>query len=147
MKIAVGSDHRGYPLKEELKRFLKDSNYEVIDQGTFSEESADYPIYAAKVARLVSKGEADKGVLCCGSGIGVSIAANKIKGVRAALVRTAEDAEITVKHNNSNVICLGRDRTSPEEAIKILKAFLDAEFEGGRHARRVEQISKLEEEK
>lgn len=117
-----------------------------MDEGTYSEESSDYPLSSAKVARKVAGGIADKGVLFCGSGIGVCIAANKVQGIRAALVREPEDAKVTVMHNNANIICLGRDRTSPDEAEQIVVAFLGAVFEGGRHQRRVDQISSLEKE-
>ncbi|MDD4124977.1 MAG: ribose 5-phosphate isomerase B, partial [Eubacteriales bacterium] len=107
MKIAIGSDHGGFALKTQLVDYLKNKNYEVSDEGTYSEESCDYPVFAKKAARKAASGECDFGVLVCTSGIGMSIAANKVKGARAALIRDAFDAEMSRRHNDANVICFG----------------------------------------
>ncbi len=144
MKVSLGSDHRGYELKEQLKKFLSEAGYEVNDEGTSSSSSADYPVYAEKVALRVSSGKSDKGILLCGSGFGMCMAANKVRGIRAAAVLRPEDAALTVRHNNTNILCLGADSVSFKEASSAAEKFLGAEFEGGRHARRVNQIKELE---
>ncbi len=146
MKIAVASDHAGYRLKEYIKEFLKREGYQVLDLGTNSPESVDYPDYAAKLAELVSKSRVDRGILICGTGIGMSIVANKFPGVRAALCWSEETAALSRRHNNANVLCLGGRVLKPEEAVRILKVWLSTEFEGGRHLRRIEKIRKIEEE-
>ena len=137
MKIAIGADHGGFALKTQLIEYLKNKNYELSDEGTYSVESCDYPVFAKKVAGKVASGECDLGVLVCTSGIGMSIAANKVKGARAALVRDASDAEMSRRHNNANVICFGAKATSFEKAAECLDIFLNTKFDGGRHIRRV----------
>jgi ribose 5-phosphate isomerase B len=139
MKIAIGCDHRGFKLKEFLKEKLRE-DFEVLDFGTFSEESTHYPIYAKKVALAVSKKEADFGVLICATGIGMSIAANKIRGVRAAHVCSDELVELSRRHNNANIICFGSIYTDEETALRWVKNFISTPFEGGRHSMRVDMI-------
>lgn len=139
-KIAIGSDHAGFALKNTLAEWLSEQGYLINDCGTFSEASCDYPDYAKCVARAVSTQQARFGVLVCGSGIGVSIVANKIRRVRAALVQNVEQAKLSRQHNDANVLCLGARFTSPELAKEILQAWLAADFEGGRHAKRVDKI-------
>ncbi len=142
--IAIGSDHAGFLLKNEIIEYLKSKNLEVIDCGTYSTESCDYPDYAKLVAEKVSAKEADAGILLCGTGIGVSIAANKVKGVRAALVWNSETAALAKQHNDANIICIGARFVASFYAKKIIDAYLNAEFEKGNHLRRVEKISKIE---
>lgn len=144
MKIALGSDHRGYRHKSLLFDTLRDRGLEVEDFGCSGEDSADYPDAALAVACAVGAGEAEAGVLICGSGIGMSIAANKVKGVLASLCFTVEQAETTRRHNNSNVLCLSGDAMDPETALVIFDAWLAADFEGGRHGRRVDKIISFE---
>lgn len=149
MKIAIGSDHGGYKLKEFLKKELA-ANYEVVDYGTENEESADYPIFASRVGAAVAGNQCDYGIAICTSGIGVSISANKVQGVRAALVCEPKRAEMARRHNNANVICFGQDYIDNETALKATKIFLSTEFEGDkpgqeRHRRRVEEIAQIEE--
>jgi ribose 5-phosphate isomerase B len=146
MKVAVGSDHAGYTLKQRLVEKLKSSGHQVEDVGTFSEESTDYPDYAAAVGRKVAAGDADKGLLVCSSGVGMSIAANKVRGVRAALGVSADEVSYTRRHNDANVLAIGAKYTEPELAETLVDTFLATEFEGGRHTRRVEKIQKLEQE-
>ncbi len=145
MKIAIGSDHRGFQLKRGLKNLLNKIGHETEDMGPDTEDSVDYPIYAKKVADSVSSGKTVKGIVICGSGIGASIASNKVKGIRATLSRSINDAQMGVRHNNANILCLGADVTSGKKAAKIVREFLKAEFEGGRHQRRVDIITKIEE--
>lgn len=144
MKIAIGSDHAGFEDKEKIKRQLDEMGVEYEDVGTNSAESVDYPIYAQKVAEKVSKGEAEQGILVCGSGNGMQIAANKIHGIRAALAWNEETARLARQHNDANVLSVPARMISPEEVSKVIKSFLEADFEGGRHARRVNEISELE---
>ena len=139
MKIAVASDHGGYKLKEYLKKYLEEKGEEVIDLGTDSEESVDYPVYGKACGEAVVSGKADRGIVCC-TGIGISIAANKVKGVRCALCTDVHMAEMSRKHNNANVLALGGRTTSDEDARKITEAWLDTGFEGGRHQRRVNML-------
>jgi ribose 5-phosphate isomerase B len=142
MKIAIGSDHRGYPLKEELKKFFNDDKIGFTDFGTDSEASVDYPDFAKLVGNAVLSDECKYGVLICGSGIGVSIAANKVKGIRAVNANNNNLAEMARKHNDANVICFGSDFIDIEKAKRFFEIFINTEFEGGeRHNRR---ISKLE---
>jgi ribose 5-phosphate isomerase B len=142
MKIAIGSDHRGYSLKEELKKYFTENGIDFTDFGTDSDASTDYPDYAKLVGNAVAGGNFDYGVLMCGSGIGVSIAANKVKGIRAVNANNNNLAEMARKHNNANVICFGADFIDAEKAIRFFEIFTGTEFEGGeRHNRR---ISKLE---
>ena len=140
MKIALGSDHRGYPHKTLFLETLRSRGLEAEDLGCSSVNSADYPDPAIAVGELVAAGKADAGILICGSGIGVSIAANKVRGVRASLCFTPDQARTTRQHNDSNVICLSGDALAPEAALVVVDAWLDAEFEGGRHGRRVDKI-------
>jgi len=144
MKIAIGSDHAGYEDKEKVKKQLEELGYEYEDVGTNSAESVDYPIYAQKVAEKVASGEAEQGLLICGSGNGTQIAANKIHGIRAALAWNEETARLARQHNDANVLSVQARMISPEEVSKVIKSYLEAKFEGGRHARRVEEISQLE---
>jgi ribose 5-phosphate isomerase B len=144
VKIAVGSDHAGYELKELVRPLLEADGHEVVDVGTDSEESTDYPRHAADAARMVAAGEAERAVVVCGSGVGVSIVANKIDGVRAVNAHDAEEAEMSRRHNDANVLALAGRRLSPSEARPIVERFLETEFEGGRHERRVDQISAVE---
>ena len=143
MKLAIASDHGGYALKEQIKAHLaeKDSSIEVMDLGTHSEESVDYPIYGKACGEAVASGEADLGIVCCGTGIGISIAANKVKGIRCGLCTSVEMAHLTKQHNNANIIALGGRTTEPELAFRIVDEWLDTEFEGGRHQRRVDMLN------
>jgi ribose 5-phosphate isomerase B len=144
MKIVIGSDHAGYEDKEKVKRQLDEMGVEYEDVGTNSAESVDYPIYARKVAEKVASGEAEQGILVCGSGNGMQIAANKVHGIRAALAWNEETARLARQHNDANVLSIPARMISPEEVSKIIKSYLEAGFEGGRHARRVDEISEME---
>lgn len=143
MKIGIASDHGGFELKEYLKEYLKKSGIEVSDFGTNSEEPVDYPIYGERCARAVANGEVERGVVCCGTGIGISIAANKVKGIRCALCTDENMARLSRQHNNANMLALGGRTTSNEEAQKILDAWLITEFEGGRHQWRIDMIENI----
>ena len=149
MKIAMGADHAGYALKEILKRKLQEWGHEVQDFGTDSEKSVDYPVYGLPVAESVAQGKADRGVVICGNGLGMSYVANKVPGVRAALATSVLLAIQSRLHSNANVLALGgRPETGgiePEQAIPILEVWLKTEFEGGRHVRRIEEIHQIEE--
>lgn len=140
MKIAIASDHAGFSLKTKVIEHLKKRGIDVLDLGTDSEESVDYPTFGKAGANAVASGKADRGIVICGSGIGISIAANKVKGIRAAVATSAYMAEMSRKHNDANVLALGSRVLSPEEAYPIVDAFLDNEFEGGRHQRRVDLL-------
>ena len=140
MKISVATDHGGVDLRQKVVNFLKAEGHEVYDHGAFDEQSVDYPDYARLVCLDVNSGRADFGVLICKSGIGMSISANKVPGIRAALVGFDEDAAITRRHNNSNVLVLPAKHTSDQQAFHRIKAFLRTDFEGGRHARRVGKL-------
>ncbi len=144
MRIAVGSDHAGFSLKESVRPLLEDAGHEVVDVGPDSDESTDYPRYAAEAARLVAGGEADRAVVVCGSGVGVSIVANKVEGVRAVNAHDADEAEISRRHNDANVLALSGRRLDDAGAREIVERFLGTEFEGGRHGRRVGQIAAVE---
>ena len=144
MKIAVGSDHAGFELKRRVASILEADGHEVIDVGTDSDESTDYPRYAAEAARLVADGGAERAVLACGSGVGVSIVANKVDGVRAVNAHDADEAEMSRRHNDANVLALAGRRLEEDEARAIIERFLATEFEGGRHGRRVDQIAAVE---
>lgn len=139
-QISVGSDHAGFKYKELITRYLESKGITVHDQGAFSEDSVDYPDFAHKVAEDVNSGRSGLGILCCGSGNGVAMAANKHKGIRAALCWQPEIASLAVRHNNANILCLPARFISEDEAQKIVGSFLEATFEGGRHERRVEKI-------
>ena len=144
MKIAVGSDHAGFALKEQVRPLLESAGHEVVDVGTDSEESTDYPRYASQAARMVADGDADRAVLCCGSGVGVSIVANKIDGVRAVNAHDPDEAEMSRRHNDANVLALAGRRLEEGDAAQIVERFLGTDFEGGRHERRVDQITAVE---
>jgi len=143
-KIAIGADHAGFEEKENIKRHLDSLGIEYVDLGTFSDESVDYPDYGEKVGRAVASGEVEQGIVICGSGIGISIAANKIDGVRAALAWNAETAGLARQHNDANVLAIGARTTPKDDIPKIVDAWFSTEFEGGRHARRVDKITALE---
>lgn len=145
MKIAIGSDHAAFRVKEGLKAKIAALGHEVLDLGTKTEESCDYPDFAEAVARSVGEGRADRGVLVCGTGIGMSIAANKVPGVRAALVTDAFTSEMSRKHNDANVFCAGARVLAPEKIGELLELWLRTAFEGGRHERRVEKLRKLDQ--
>ena len=140
MKVSVGSDHAGVELRAKLVDYLQQQGHEVIDHGAYNDKSVDYPDYAQLVCKDVSQKQADFGVLICNSGIGMSISANKVPGIRAALVGFDEDAEITRRHNDSNVLVLPGKHTSDKQACDRVTDFLTTEFEGGRHARRVDKM-------
>lgn len=139
-KIGVGSDHAGVNLKNKIAEFLKEKGYEVTDYGTNSTASCDYPVYAKSVAKSVANGENERGIICCGSGIGVSIAANKVKGVRAVLAHEPYSAMLSRLHNDANVLCLGERITGESLALDIVETWLHSEYEGGRHQRRVDML-------
>ena len=144
MKVVIGADHAGYEDKEEIKKQFDEMGIEYEDVGTNSTESVDYPVYAQKVAEKVANGEAELGILVCGSGNGMQIAANKVHGVRAALAWNEETAALARRHNDANVLSIPARMIPFEEVSKVIKSFLEADFEGGRHARRVDEISVLE---
>jgi ribose 5-phosphate isomerase B len=144
MRIALASDHAGYAEKERLKLILEDLGVEFDDLGTMSEESVDYPDYARKVAEQVAQGKVEQGVLVCGSGTGMAITANKVPGVRAAVAWSEEIARLARQHNNANVLAVGARTTPPDDIPKIVRAWFTTEFEGGRHAVRVEKIAEVE---
>ena len=144
MRIAVGSDHAGYASKEHLKRWLAERGHAIDDVGTYGTAAVDYPDFAAQVGRRVASGEARLGLLICGSGIGMSIAANKVHGIRAAHCTDGYTAKVSREHNNANVLCMGERVTGLGAMESILETFLGAEFQGGRHAARVEKIDRLE---
>jgi ribose 5-phosphate isomerase B len=142
----IASDHGGLELKEAVKAFLAARGIEVRDLGTMNGDSVDYPDFGDKVARAVSRGEAEKGILICGTGIGMSIVANKFPGVRAALVTDEFTARMSKEHNNANIIVMGGRVLTPEEAGRMVGVWLDASFEGGRHQRRLDKIAQIEED-
>ena len=139
-KIVIGSDHGGFNYKTKITEYLKASNYDCIDVGTYSEDYCDYPVIARKAAEKIVNGEAEKGILICGTGIGMSIAANKVKGIRAAHCTDTFSAKASRAHNNANILCLGERITGECIALDIVDVWLKSEFEGGRHQRRVDQI-------
>lgn len=144
MKIAIGSDHRGYEAKKRIINVLQQLGHEVLDMGTAGKESVDYPDFAFQVAQAVSEGRVDRGILICGTGIGMCIAANKVRGVRAAPCHDSITAEMSRRHNDANVLCLSGDLLGEELIERMVKIWLTTEFEGGRHARRVEKIMRFE---
>src|SRR5437016_1664969 len=144
MKIAVGSDHRGFEVKRRISAVLQQMGHEVTDFGPPGRESVDYPDFAFQVARAVGEGRAERGVLICGTGIGMCIAANKVKGVRAAPCHDSITAEMSRRHNDANVLCLSADLLGEELIERMLRIWLETPFEGGRHARRVEKITRFE---
>ena len=143
MLIAIASDHGGFALKETIKEYLRERGDKIVDLGTTSEESVDYPIYGKACGEAVASGKAERGIVICGTGIGISIAANKVKGVRCGLCTSVEMAELTRQHNNANVLALGGRTTEPRLALDIVKTFLDTEFEGGRHKRRTDMLDEM----
>jgi ribose 5-phosphate isomerase B len=146
MRFAIGSDHRGYHLKEQIIAMLRAKGHEVDDEGACGSESVDYPDFAALVAKKVSQGAVERGILICGSGIGMAICANKFPGVRAAPCTDEVTAEISRRHNNLNVLCLSADMLSPRIVERMVEVWVATPFEGGRHERRVEKIHLLEQE-
>ena len=147
MKISIGSDHRGHEQRKTLTEILESLGHQVEDCGTFGEESTDYPDIAKVVCENVVDGKSERAILVCGTGIGVSIAANKIDGIRAALVANPKAATLSTQHNNANVICLAGNDYQPDQYRELVSAWLEAKFEGGRHQRRVDKIAELEHEK
>ncbi|MEM8946628.1 MAG: ribose 5-phosphate isomerase B [Planctomycetota bacterium] len=144
MRIAIGSDHRGYHLKEKLTNILQTKGHDVTDVGTDVTEAVDYPDFAALVGKDVSDGKVDRGVLICGTGIGMAITANKFPGVRAAACTDEVTVEIARRHNDLNVLCLSADMLSPRVVERMVEIWIDTEFEGGRHSRRVDKILQIE---
>ena len=144
MKIALGSDHGGYALKCDIIQLLEKLGYEYEDFGCYSTDSCDYPIFGEAAARAVAEGKCDRGIVICTTGIGISIAANKVKGIRCAHCTDSLSAEMTRRHNDANVLALGAGITGPNLAKRIVEVFLNTEFEGGRHARRVGQLDSIQ---
>ena len=140
MKLILASDHGGYELKEEIKKYLNGKGYSFDDLGTHSTESVDYPKYGRDAAKAVASGQYDRGILCCGTGIGISLAANKVKGIRCAVVSDTFSAKMSRAHNDANMLSLGGRVVGVGLALEIVEAWLNTEFEGGRHQRRVDQI-------
>ncbi len=143
MKIAMGCDHGGYALKETVKKLLEENGHEVVDCGTHSTESCDYPVFGEAAARKVQSGECERGIVVCTTGIGISIAANKVRGVRCALCHDPLSAEMSRRHNNANMLALGAGIVGKNMAERIVSVFLSTEFEGGRHARRVGLLDEI----
>jgi ribose 5-phosphate isomerase B len=144
MKIALGSDHAGFELKSHLAASLAAQGHDVVDVGTETADAADYPLYAEPAARLVAEGNAERGVIVCGSGVGVAIVANKVRGVRAVNAHDPQEAEMSRRHNDANVVTLSGARIAPDAADAIVRTFLSTDFDGGRHERRVNQITAME---
>lgn len=144
MKIAIGSDHGGFDLKEQVKTWLQEMGHEVVDFGCHSKESCDYPDFGAAAARAVASGQCERGIVICTTGIGISITANKVKGIRCALCSDPWSAEMTRRHNDANMLAMGAGVVGPLLARRIVEAFLTYEFEGGRHQRRVDKIMAVE---
>ena len=147
MKIALGSDHGGFQLKETIKAWLLEKGYEVEDKGTYDEQSCDYPDYGKAVALEVAGGKADRGILVCGTGIGISISANKVHGIRAALCGDTFSARMSRLHNDANILAMGQRVIGAGLALDIVEIWLNTDFEGGRHATRVNKIMNIEKEK
>ena len=144
MRIALGNDHRAYELKNTIIKFIESAGHTALNYGCDSAESVDYPDFAALVANAVVKGQAERGILICGSGIGMSIAANKHRGIRAALCCNPEMAARSRMHNDANILCLGSDMISAETALQIVRNFINTDFEGGRHQKRLDKIAQTE---
>ena len=144
MKIAIGCDHGGYLLKQDVLIWLEENDIDVEDYGCYSRESVDYPAYGEKVGRAVASGEADFGIVICTTGIGISIAANKVKGIRCAHCTDVLSAEMTRRHNNANVLAMGAGLTGTNVALRMVEVFLNTEFEGGRHQRRVDLLDAIQ---
>lgn len=146
MKIAIGSDHAGFPLKEEIRAHLDQIGVEYVDCGVYSPESADYPLQAKATCEKITSGECERGILCCGTGIGISIAANKVNGIRAACCSDYFSAKYTRLHNDANVLCMGARVIGAGAALELVDVFLNTEFEGGRHQRRIDLFKAIEDE-
>ena len=144
MKVAIGCDHGGIVLKPAVKETLEALGAEVVDLGTYTDESVDYPVFGLKVAEAVASGECDAGVLMCGTGIGISIAANKVKGIRCAHVTDAFQAQMCREHNNANIMAIGGRITDADTAYKLVKIYLTSQFQGGRHQTRIDKIAAIE---
>ena len=144
MKIGIGNDHVGYEMKQEIIDHLKERGYEVVDYGAYSSERCNYPVYGEKVANAIVNGEVDLGVLICGTGVGISLAANKVKGIRACVCSEPYTAKLSRMHNNAQIIAFGARVVGPDMARMIVDAFLGAEFEGGRHQQRINLITEIE---
>jgi len=144
MKIAIGADHAGFALKERLRQRLAEQGHEVVDFGTASGDSCDYPDFAKPVAHDVAHGRADRGILVCSTGIGMAMAANKVSGVRAAPAQSEDEVRLTREHNDANILTLGAKYLDEERAAALIEIFLNTQFAGGRHARRVAKIAQLE---
>ena len=144
MKIAIASDHGGFDLKEQVKSWLQEMGHEAEDFGCLNKESCDYPDFGAAAARAVASGQCERGIVICTTGIGISIAANKVKGIRCALCSEPWSAEMTRRHNNANMLAMGAGAVGPLLARRIVETFLTTEFEGGRHQRRVDKITAVE---
>lgn len=144
MKIALGSDHGGYALKEAIKRYLDERQLDYVDFGTNSDESVDYPEFGEKVGEAVVSGRCERGILCCGTGIGISMAANKVPGIRCAVVSDTYSAQMSREHNNANVLAMGGRVVGEGLALKIVEVWLETEFAGGRHGKRVDLIGDIE---
>ena len=147
MKIALGADHAGFELKEKIKQHLRDRGFEVVDKGTDSPQSVDYPDFARAVGESVAQGSSERGILVCGTGIGMSIAANKVPGIRAANVTTENEAQLSREHNNANVLALGARLLDEQAAMKIVDCWLATPFLAGRHANRVDKIMAIENDR
>jgi len=146
-RIALGADHAGFRVKDHIKKYLQSAGYEVDDVGAWSEAPVDYPDFAVQVANRVAEGHDDLGILTCGTGIGMCIAANKVGGIRAALAHNPETARLARQHNDANVLTLGTHGADADQAIAIVESFLAAKFEGGRHQRRIAKITELDQER
>jgi ribose 5-phosphate isomerase B len=144
MKISLGSDHGGFALKEHLKIYLEGQGHTVVDFGTHSTDSCDYPVFGRKAAEAVASGDCDRGIVICTTGIGISITANKVKGIRCALCSEPLSAEMTRRHNDANMLAMGAGMLGKNMAERVVDTFLTTEFEGGRHQRRVDLISEIE---
>ena len=144
MKISMGSDHAGYALKEHIKAYLTEKGHEIVDCGTDSTASCDYPVFGEAAARKVASGECERGIVICSTGIGISITANKVRGIRCALCSEPYSAEMTRRHNNANMLAMGASMTGAMMAERIADVFLTTEYEGGRHARRVALVDAIE---
>lgn len=142
--IAIGCDHGGFEIKNAVIDYLKENGIDYKDYGCYSTDSVDYPVFAYQVATAVTSGEAELGILCCGTGIGISMAANKVKGIRAAVCSDAFCAEMTRRHNNANILCMGGRVIDSEKAVQLADIFLHTPFEGGRHEKRVQMITDIE---
>ena len=145
MKIAIGNDHVAVEMKKHITKYLTDKGYDVVNFGTDSEERTDYPIYGKKVADAVASGECEYGILICGTGVGISLAANKVKGIRAVVCSEPYSAKLSRQHNNTNILAFGARVIGTATAEMIVDEFLNAEFEGGRHSKRVDMISAIEQ--